>query len=161
MAGYKEALQEFYSGEVLGEALYSALFVLAAGDDERLKMATLLQLETETKAWLRPHLLAAGLSIAEETSDRDRGAAFAGYFGSLPWSERLGGLRALVLDQVVPRYRALAQEAQQRGAGGEEELCRYMIDHELAQVDFIERELAGEANPLAPLERLLRYPLAL
>src|SRR5262249_32174159 len=37
MASYAQALLEFYSGEVLGEAIYSALVSAARSDDERLK----------------------------------------------------------------------------------------------------------------------------
>jgi hypothetical protein len=53
MSSYAAALSEFYSGEVYGETLFSALAGLARNADERLKWSMLLQLETETKAWLR------------------------------------------------------------------------------------------------------------
>jgi hypothetical protein len=62
MSSYAEALQDFYSVEVLGEAIYSALLGAARNDNERLKWGTLLQLETETKAWLRAPMVAHGVS---------------------------------------------------------------------------------------------------
>lgn len=55
MSSYAEALSEFYNGEVYGETLFSALVGSARNADERLKWSMLLQLETETKAWLRAH----------------------------------------------------------------------------------------------------------
>lgn len=161
MGSYAEALQEFYSGEVLGEALYSALLAASASESEGLKMAALLQLETETKARLRPYLLAAGVSVVEEAADRDKGQALAAYFGSLPWGERLEGLRTLVLDQVVPRYRKFADAARARERADEEALCLGMVEHELAQVEFFSHELAGDENPLVSIERLLKFPISI
>ncbi|HUI28507.1 MAG TPA: hypothetical protein VL403_20685 [Candidatus Kryptonia bacterium] len=38
----------------------------------------MLQLETETKAWLRAPMVAHGVSIAEPIADRDKGIAGSG-----------------------------------------------------------------------------------
>src|SRR6202050_675361 len=65
MSSYAEALLEFYNGEVGGEALYSTLLGSARNQEEILKWSTLLQLETETKAWLRAPMVAHGVSIEE------------------------------------------------------------------------------------------------
>ena len=54
MSSFEAALIEFYNGELLGETVYSALYAAAKEKDEKRKWATLMQLETETKAWLRP-----------------------------------------------------------------------------------------------------------
>ena len=69
---YGEGLRMFYDGEVLGETIYSAM--LAGADDsvERLKLSHLLQLETETKAWLRPHLMSAGVCVVEPPAVREQ-----------------------------------------------------------------------------------------
>ena len=53
MSSYTDALLVFYRGEVAGEAFYSALVAAARDAAERLKWATLLQLETETVRLLR------------------------------------------------------------------------------------------------------------
>jgi len=85
MRSYAEALTEFYGGEVTGEAIYSNLLGWAENEDQRLKLATILQLETETKAWLRPHLLAQNLSVEERAADREKGAGIAAQVKPLSW----------------------------------------------------------------------------
>jgi len=62
---------------VLGEAVYSALLGATQSSDERLKLATLLQLETETKAWLRAPMIAGGLSFEDSSEIWTEGAAIA------------------------------------------------------------------------------------
>ena len=62
---YGEGLEMFYNGEVLGEAVYSALIAATPDLAIQLKLSYLLQLETETKAWLRQHLLAVGMNVVE------------------------------------------------------------------------------------------------
>ena len=75
--------------ECNGETLFSALAGLARNADERLKWSVLLQLETETKAWLRAPMVAHGVSIEERTEDRDKGLARARERASLPWSQAM------------------------------------------------------------------------
>ena len=161
MGTYREALAEYYNGEVLGEAAYSTMLTLAESDDQRLKLGTLLQLETETKAWLRPHVLANGVSLEERAQDRETGATLAGQLSKLSWPQKWQAFHTGLSKQVVPRYRALADEAASRGNAKEEAVCRYMVAHEEAQVEFARRELAGEdtARVLEPVLKYLKYPL--
>jgi hypothetical protein len=161
MASHAEALLEFYSGEVLGEAIYSALLSAARSDDERLKWGTLLQLETETKAWLRAPMVAHGVSIAEPTAERDKGVALAEQLESLPWTVQIQALREAIRNDFIPRYQGHADAARERGAADERAVCLYMVEHERAQLEFAERELAGASSDrsLEPLVKLLRYPL--
>ena len=161
MASYAQALLEFYSGEVLGEAIYSALLSEARSDDERLKWGNLLQLETETKVWLRAPMVAHGVSIVEQTADREKGTALAEPLKSLPWTVQMQALRDAIRNDFIPRYQAHADAARKRGAADEEAACLYMVEHERAQLEFAERELAGASSDrsLEPLVKLLRYPL--
>ena len=63
---YLNAIMEhFYRGEQIGEAASSYLVTHEANPVRRYKWATLLQLETETKARLRPFLMRLGLSPAQ------------------------------------------------------------------------------------------------
>ncbi len=160
MATHAEALLDFYSGEVLGEAVYSALVAAGRTDDERLKWGTLLQLETETKAWLRAAMVAHGVSIAEQTADREKGIAIGEQFKALPWMAQMQGLHDAITSEFLPRYRSHADAARARSAAAEEAVCRYMVEHEQAQVDFTKRELAGEGSrSLEPVVKHLKYPI--
>ena len=161
MASYAQALLEFYSGEVLGEAIYSALLSEARSDDERLKWGNLLQLETETKVWLRAPMVAHGVSIVEQTADREKGTALAEPLKSLPWTVQMQAVREGIRNEFIPRYQGHADAARRRGAADEEAVCLYMVEHERAQLEFAQHELAGATSDrsLEPLVKLLRYPL--
>ncbi|HEY6598132.1 MAG TPA: hypothetical protein VIZ30_02420 [Pseudomonadales bacterium] len=117
MSPYTEVLLGFYGGEVAGEAIYSVLVGAARNDVERLKWATLMQLETETKAWLRGPLLAHGVSIEEQASDRDNGIKAIQRFKELPWQQQMKGLRAAIVDDILPRFERYADGARSRERG--------------------------------------------
>lgn len=161
MSSYAEALQEFYSGEVLGETIYSALLGSARNDDERLKWATLLQLETETKAWLRAPMIAHGVSIEEQRADHDKGLALAEQFKPAPWADQMQGLHDAIVNDFLPRYQSYAGAARARGKADEEAVCLFMVEHEKAQVEFARRQLAGAGldQSLEPVAKLLKYPV--
>ena len=161
MSSYAEALLDFYRGEVLGEAVYSALLESAKNNDERLKLGTLLQLETETKAWLRAPMVAHGASLEEPPAARAEGAEIAGQVKSLSWSELMEALRHALVTEFIPRYQSHAYAAKARTRDDEEAVCLYMVEHEKSQVEFAQRELAGSgmAHSLEPLVRFLKYPI--
>ena len=145
---------------MLGEAVYNGLVAAARNDDERLKWGTLLQLETETKAWLRAALVARGVSIAEQSADREKGIAIAEQLKTLPWMVQMQGLHDAITGEYLPRYQGHADAARARGAAAEEAVCRHMVEHEQAQVDFTKRELAGEGSrSLEPVVKHLKYPI--
>lgn len=161
MSSYAEALHAFYNGEVLGEAAYSAMLSRASDPEQRLKLSTLLQLETETKAWLRAPMVAAGVGIEERPEDRQQGEAISDQIGSMPWPAQMQALHDAIDGQFVPAYQAFADAAKARGAADEEAVCVFMVEHEKAQVEFARRELAGASTEeaLAPIVRFLKYPL--
>jgi hypothetical protein len=125
MSSYAEALREFYNGEVYGETLFSALVGLARNADERLKWSMLLQLETETKAWLRAPMVAHDLSIEERTEDRDKGLARARERASLPWPQAMQSMYDGLSGHYVPLYQGFADAARARGEAEEEAVCLY------------------------------------
>src|SRR6266700_2833119 len=106
-APHLEALQEFYQGEILGEAMFDAMLPSARDASERYKIALMLQLETETKARLRPHLAAQGLSLQEDPQMRPRGEQFARELAGATWNEKMGALVQSLSQTWLPRYREL------------------------------------------------------
>lgn len=161
MRSYSEALTEFYNGEVTGEAIYSTLLGWADDNDRRLKLATILQLETETKAWLRPHLIAQELSVEERPRDREKGAEIAAQVKPLTWRQLMAGTIRALETQLIPFYQSFADAAKARGRSDEEAVCLHMVEHERVQLEFARRELAGDSREraLEPLMRQLRYPI--
>jgi Lhr-like helicase len=62
---FKECLLEVYHAEQTGEIIFEALLKNARNEEERFIFASMLQLETEAKAIMRPTLMRLGLSIEE------------------------------------------------------------------------------------------------
>lgn len=54
-------------------------------------------------------------------------------------------------------------EAAARENPDEEAVCRFMVEHEKAQLEFARRELADASagDSLEPVEKLLKYPVYL
>jgi hypothetical protein len=155
-AAHLAALEEFYQGEVLGEAMFDAMLAPLSDAAERYKMALMLQLETETKARLRPVLAAQGLPVQEDPQMRPRGEQFARDLASSSWQEKMSALHRAVADTYLPRYRELAGclPATLRAVG------ESMVEHEQALVDMTWRELNGQADRSdEPLLKLLQFPL--
>jgi hypothetical protein len=155
-AAHLAALEEFYQGEVLGEAMFDAMLESARDESERYKIGLMLQLETETKARLRPILAGQGLSLQEDPQMRPRGAQFARALAQADWNEKMHALAQSVGDTWLPRYRALTATlpASLRAVG------ESMVEHEQALLDMARRELGAESEPSdQPVRDLLANPL--
>lgn len=157
---YENGLAEFYRAEVIGEAIFSALIEASSNPIEQLKLAHLLQLETETKAWLRPLMVRVGLNVAEPAEFREPAKEIAASLAPLAWPDKMRAIAGFVPD-LVNQYRAYSEAARSRGDVEQAAVCDFMVDHELAQDEFARFELAGEepAISLKPLMRQSRYPL--
>jgi hypothetical protein len=123
-------------------------------------LAHLLQLETETKAWLRPHMILAGVAIVETPELRESARQFVAGLTALEWAGKMKALMALVPD-LEKQYKTYVEAALARGDAEQAAVCQFMIDHELVQAEFARLELGGAkpATSLEPLLRQSRYPL--
>jgi hypothetical protein len=155
-APHLAALDEFYQGEILGEAMFDAMLESARDPSERYKIGLMLQLETETKARLRPILAGQGLSLQEDAQMRPRGAQFARTLAQAHWEEKMRALTQSLSETWLPRYRALAATLPPSlRAVGES-----MVAHEQALLDMAQRELGGEPERSdQPVRDLLANPL--
>ncbi len=155
-AEYLTAVNEFmYQGEVLGEAVFACYVGLEEDPERRYKWGTLLQLETETKARLRPFLTQLGLSIAQNDV-REPVAEFAKSFTSKSWREHMQELA-----QITAFYLERFKEIESAAPDPEREVAHSMVIHETALNTFAQRELGGDAeNSLDDVIAQLQYPLA-
>ena len=153
---YRQGVAEMYQGELLGEALFSRAASLARTDDQRFKLCVLLQLETETKARLRPLVARLGLNLVEDEAVRAEGLRLGSEIGSLPWADFLQMLER-ELNGYVSRYQAIADLA----PAADRPVVQSMVDHELALLAFTRVELAehGSLRSLDPINALLVNPL--
>ena len=155
-AGHLAALEEFYQGEILGEAMFDAMLKSARTEVERYKIALMLQLETETKARLRPHLAAQGLPLQEDPQMRPRGEQAARELERSTWSEKMSALAQSLSQIWLPRYRELTATlpAPLRAVG------ESMVAHERALLEMAQREIAGDSQRSdEPVRVLLVHPL--
>jgi hypothetical protein len=155
-AEYLKAVNDFmYQGEVLGEALLNRYVALEQDAERRYKWGTILQLETETKARLRPFLTGLGLSIAQEDI-RGRVIDLAKTFAAKSWRQHMEEL-VRVTDFYVEKFRELENAAPVE----EREVAHSMVVHEASIKRFGELELAGDGtNSLRDVIAQLQYPLA-
>ena len=152
----RQALGELYQGEVLGEAAFDGLLPHLDDERQRYVVATMLQLETETKARLRPLAARRGLDIAEDPAQRAAGAALVAELAGASWVEKMQVLYDVTGGHYLPRYREIAALA-----GPEDtEITSYMVEHEASLFEVAKRELAGDTtNSLELVIPQLRYPV--
>ena len=154
---YLAAITEyFYQGEVLGEAFFAYCVKHECDAGRRHKWATLLQLETETKARLRPFLTSLGLSVAQDDV-APRIAEITAGFEAKAWPQHMKEIDEIT-GFFLDKFRAIEAAAP---AGREREMARAMVKHETAISNFAKRELAGDGtNSLAEIVAQLQWPLA-
>jgi hypothetical protein len=70
---FKQGMVELYQGEVLGEVLFDHMLSYFEEPDKQYKISVMLQLETETKARLRPAMMLLGLDLSGQSESRKNG----------------------------------------------------------------------------------------
>ena len=151
---YPACLRDLIESEIFGEAVSLALWEAAKNDRERYHFATLLQLETETKARLRPLLYKHGVPLSEQPPTEQIADIVQGYLNS-SWEEFAGFNREVVLG-FLARFREIAD------AGPEEdrEILHSMVRHEKAILKWFDMESRGESGgSLDAIIDELQYPL--
>ena len=107
---FKKGLSEEYQGEVIGEVFFGGLLECFDSPEHRYKLATLLQLETETKARLRPAALELGVELAEFDESRKLGHDFIKTCDGMDWKAMMTHL-ATIVEPYVKRYSDIAEIA--------------------------------------------------
>ncbi|NER20954.1 MAG: hypothetical protein F6J96_09630 [Symploca sp. SIO1C2] len=152
---YPDAIRELYESEIFGEAWALALIAVAKNDRDRYHFDTLLQLETETKARLRPLLYKYGMTLLEDMDLSDVDDAVADYQNSATFAEF-----AIVTKPTVEAFLLRFQEIDSVAPPEDKEVTQSMIQHETAILTWLELESAGpnEAS-LDTMIAELQYPL--
>jgi hypothetical protein len=156
IAQQQATLAEFYQGEILGEAMFDTMLQSATTASERYKIGLMLQLETETKARLRPVLAAQGVSLQEDPGMRPEGERFARELASATWNQKMRTLADSIGQTWLPRYRELTAALPQhlRAVG------QSMVEHEQALMEMARREAQGDSERShEPVHELLAHPL--
>lgn len=151
---YPECLRELIDSEIFGEAVSLALLDVAKTDRDRYHFATLLQLETETKARLRPLLYKYGVPLSEEAPMEIIEGIVEGYLAG-SWEE-FAAANIDVVQGFLSRFREIAEA----GPAEDSEILHSMIRHESAILRWFEMESRGETEgSLDAIIDELQYPL--
>lgn len=151
---YPACIRELYESEIFGEAAALALFEAARNDRERHHFGTLLQLETETKARLRPFLRKYDMTLSEKMDLSDVDETVTGYRAG-SWEEFIGGLLPVV-QSFLARFKEIAEAC----PAEDEAIVDSMVHHESAILKWLELEKAGATeSSLDGIIEQLQHPL--
>lgn len=151
---YPACLRELLESEIFGEGVSLALLDVAKTDRDRYHFATLLQLETETKARLRPLLYRHGVPLSEVVPAQEIEEIVQGYLAS-SW-EDFAAVNKAVVESFLGRF----QEIAAAGPDEDKEILHSMIRHESAILRWFDMESRGERDgSLDKIIEELQYPL--
>jgi hypothetical protein len=153
---FMKGVSELYQGEALGEVVFGGLLKTAENDEQRYKLGTMLQLETETKARLRPLAFRHGLDLAEDPAFRAEGMSVVEGLSRMSWQQKMQSVHDVLRDRYIPRYKEITAIA----PAEDREIAESMVEHETALFEMARRELSGMSDRSAePVVALLKYPL--
>jgi hypothetical protein len=116
--------------------------------------ANILQLETETKARLRPLLIRHGLDIAESADLSGLPGRIAGYVDQA-WRD-YAAASAARLEPILRQYEAIAA----LGPAEDQPVLQAVVRHEAALLSWAEREARGPSDAsLDPVIAMLHFPV--
>lgn len=152
---YPAWIHELHESEVFGEALALALIDVAKNKRDHYHFGTLLQLETETKARLRPFLFNYGVPLRENIE-------LDGIEGIVSAYQATDNLQAFAaaIKPVVEDFLSRFEEIARICPDENREVAESMVRHESAILKWLAMESEGESEgSLDEMIRELRYPL--
>ena len=144
---YLETLLSYYEDEISGEAYF---YALADHFAERDKIILLARIERVAAQAIFPLLEKHGLIPKDESVLKRQERSYLELHQSYSWQE--------FMTYIVERYPAYLDEfksLEQMAPNEDLEALNILTNHEVAVIDFAERELAGDPNSLAPLIQYL------
>ncbi|WP_415887587.1 hypothetical protein ACMXYO_05735 [Neptuniibacter sp. QD37_6] len=151
---YPQCLRELLDSEVFGEAASLALYEVAKNSTDKYKFGTLLQLETETKARLRPFLYRYHIDLYEEI-DEAQILGFVELYLQSSWEQFIATFKPMVM-QYLKRFKEIAE----LGPDQDREILLSMVEHETAILTWLDLELEGqEGRSLDAIIAQINYPL--
>lgn len=138
---FKQGMTELYQGEIFGEVLFDQMLSFFDDKELKYKVSILLQLETETKARLRPTMMELGLELCELPESRKMGLDMAASLEGKSWKAIMETIVTAVEPAII-RYKAIAESAPAEYS----ELTNYMLKHETSMLDFAKLELENKSE---------------
>jgi hypothetical protein len=151
---YPACTRELYESEILGENMFLALVAAAKNPRDRYHFGTLLQLESETKARLRPLLFKHGVSL-DEAMDLTLVELAVGAYRAMT-SQEFAALNVPILEEFLSKFGDIVEV----GDEADREILESMVLHEAAIVKWATMERDGDIDgSLDDIIAQLNYPL--
>lgn len=152
---FAEILEEIYQGEAGGEAFFCEMLARFKEPDQQYKLGSLLQLETELKARVRPLAFQHGAELVEREDSKREIAELARQFDGQTWQEFIQRF-AEMMPTFVERFRELGAAIPADYA----ELAQAIVEHEESIEEFARLEAAGaDKRSIDRVVKQLIYPL--
>jgi dimethylamine/trimethylamine dehydrogenase len=149
-AVYLKTLLAYYEDEVMGEAYFHGLAEHIDGGAERGKLVLLAEVERRAADAILPLLEKHGLVPRGDSVLKALGEAHVERHQHYSWMEFVAYMAARY-PAYVDDFEALEHLAP------EEDLpaLKVLTDHEVAAIDFANKEIAGDPDSLAPIREYL------
>tara|TARA_E500000331_G_scaffold122310_1_gene119793 strand:- start:891 stop:1394 length:504 start_codon:yes stop_codon:yes gene_type:complete len=155
---FKECLLEVYHAEQTGEIIFESMVRNAKNPTESFVFGSMLQLETEAKAIMRPTLVKLGLPIEENPDSRERGIQIGEVFKEIPYADLIKNIEKSVRDIYLPQYEELATLVTEEDLECFQ-LASFMGDHERALLLAAQNINNNTEDPIRPVTDMLRFPI--
>lgn len=156
---FKECLAEIYIGEQNGEAILDAMLPNAQNEDQRYILGSLLQLETEGKAQLRPMMMKFGVSMVENPSSKSYGTSVGEQLNQMSWIDQFAAMANGIERVYLAKYEELAKQVSEQEDAEAYKLATFMGAHERAFLAAARNVAVGHPDPVSPVVELLHFPL--
>ena len=148
---FRKYLIKAYEGEVRGCAYFEGLAAYFDDPRQRRLLQHLAEIESSTAAWLAPVLKRYGLEARRDATSTALGVEAALADGEKSWEELVTHFC-----HDYPPYIEQFEAMQAAGAELDQPALQALTEHEIAIVEFAQRELAGVPNSEKPVEELLK-----
>ena len=155
---FKECLLDVYHAEQTGEVIFESMLRYAQNKEERFILGSMLQLETEAKAIMRPSLVQLELPIEEEKLSREQGIIIGESFKEMPFAELMQNIEQSVRNIYLPQYEELEILITEEDSDYFN-LAKFMGDHERALLLSAENINSNFDDPMKPVTEMLRFPI--
>ena len=155
---FKECLLDVYHAEQTGEVIFESMLRYAQNKEERFILGSMLQLETEAKAIMRPSLVQLELPIEEEKLSREQGIIIGESFKEMPFAELMQNIEQSVRNIYLPQYEELETLITEEDSDYFK-LAKFMGDHERALLLSAENINSNFEDPMKPVTEMLRFPI--
>lgn len=155
---FKECLLDVYHAEQTGEVIFESMLRYAQNKEERFILGSMLQLETEAKAIMRPSLVQLELPIEEEKLSREQGIIIGESFKEMPFAELMQNIEQSVRNIYLPQYEELETLITEEDSDYFN-LAKFMGDHERALLLSAENINSNFDDPMKPVTEMLRFPI--